>query len=127
MKIGELTELLTRVQSGHTEFDFAGITSNGTDCVYFMRRGDGRFDIDFEAMVEAQRPYVEALEQFAKNNNLHSSITTYGNEPKFESDKPAPVLHFELGVSPEEAATLGERIEREVFKNNAETIYEIVP
>lgn len=127
MKISQLKDLLIRVQNGKTEFDFAGITSNGIDCIYFMRRGDGKFDIDFEAMVEPQLASLQTLEQFAKKNNLHTSTTTYGNEPKYKSDKPAPVLHFELGATIEEASTLGERIEREVFKNNADTIYEIVP
>jgi hypothetical protein len=127
MKIDKLKELLDRVQKGQTEFDFAGITSNGIDCIYFMRRADHTFDIDFEAMVSDQIPYLKKLEDFAKANNLHSTLTSYGNQPKYSSDKPAPVLHMDLGKSAEDAARVGERIQREVFKNGTDMTYEIVP
>lgn len=33
----KLPEVLRNVQAGRTEFDFTGICSNGTDCIYFMQ------------------------------------------------------------------------------------------
>jgi hypothetical protein len=38
--IDKLAEELTRLKDGKTEFDFFGITSNGTDCIYFIKDGD---------------------------------------------------------------------------------------
>lgn len=56
----KLTEVLRNVQAGRTEFDFTGICSNGTDCIYFMQE-NGKFYIDFEAMSKEQLLYLDSL------------------------------------------------------------------
>jgi hypothetical protein len=126
MKIDRLQQALTKLKNEQTEFNFIGITSNGVDCIYFMHE-NGKFNLDFEAMGEDQIPYIDKLRDFANSNNFKSSMTTYNNEPHYKSDKPAPVIHIETNASLEEMTKLGERIQSEIFKNNKDTVYEIVP
>jgi len=117
---------LTKLQNGQSEFDFVGITSNGIDCIYFMPEKD-RFNIDFEVVAKDQLPYVDKLKVFAEANKFKTSVTTYGNKPNFQSGKPAPVIHLKTNSSVEEVAKLAEKIQSEVFRNNRDTVYEIVP
>lgn len=126
IKIDGLGKALTKLKNGQTEFPFIGITSNGVDCIYFMPE-NGHFDIDFEAMGLDQVPYIAKLKSFADSNKIETLVTTYGNKPNYESDKSAPVIHIETKASLEEATQLGERIQSEIFKNNKDTIYEVVP
>lgn len=126
IKINGLENALTKLQNGQTEYDFLGITSNGIDCLYFMPE-NGKFNLDFEGMGEDQLPYIEKLKAFAKANDFKWVMTTYGNEPRYRSDKPAQVIHIETNSTLEEITRLGARIQSEIFKNNKETIYEIVP
>ncbi len=126
IKIEELKNALTKLQEGQTEFPFIGITSNGTDCIYFMPKS-GKFDVDFEAMGADQLPYIDKLKVFADANKFKSLMTTYNNQPQYKSDKPAPVLHIQTNLSLEDVAKLGERIQSEIFKNSKDTVYEIVP
>jgi hypothetical protein len=126
IKISDLSKGLEKLRDGRTEFDFIGITSNGVDCIYFMPNND-KFDIDFEAVMREQLPYMDKLRSFADQNSLTSSLTTYGNEPIDHSTRPAPVLHIEASASLDNVAQLGEKIESEVFGNGEETLYDIVP
>lgn len=127
IKIDGLQNALTKLKNGQTEFSqFIGITSNGVDCIYFMYE-NGRFNLDFEAMSENQITYIDKLKDFAQSNRFQSVMTTYNNKPHYKSDRPAPVIHIETNASLEEMAKLGERIQREIFKNNKETVYEVVP
>ncbi len=126
IKIDGLENALIKLQNGQTEFGFIGITSNGIDCIYFMP-ADGKFNLDFEAMEEDQLPYIEKLKAFADTNNFESSMTTYGNKPQYKADKPAQVIHIETNSTREVMAKMGERIQREIFKNNKDTVYDIVP
>ena len=56
IKMKELQRALLELQSGKTEFQFIGITSNGIDCIYFVFENE-RFNIEFEAMESDQLPY----------------------------------------------------------------------
>lgn len=85
----KLPEVLRNVQAGRTEFDFTGICSNGTDCIYFMQE-NGKFYIDFEAMSKEQLPYLDSLKRFAGSTAILLSkrpitipplITTIWNLP----------------------------------------------
>jgi hypothetical protein len=114
------------LQSGKTEFQFIGIISNGIDCIYFVYE-KGKFNLEFEAMIEEQIPYIDKLKDFASSNNFKSLMTTYNNKPKFKSDKPAQVLRIETNSTLDEIVKLGAKIQSDIFKNNNETIYDVVP
>ena len=126
IKIDGLENALITLKNGKTEYNFIGITSNGIDCIYFVYE-NGKFNIEFEAMTDTQIPFLDKLKDFANSNNFKNLMTTYNNQPKYKSDKPAPVIRIETNVSVEQMTKLGERIQREIFKNNNETIYEVVP
>ena len=126
IKIDGLKGALTKLQSGKTEYQFIGITSNGVDCIYFVYE-NGKFNLEFEAMGEDQLPFIDKLKEFASKNNFKSSMTTYNNQPNFKSDKPAPVLRIETNATIDEITNLGTKIQSEVFHNNGKTVYDVVP
>ena len=74
-----------------------------------------------------QVPYIEKLKDFSTSNSFKWIMTTYNNMPQYKSDKPAPVLRIEANSKLEDITRIGERIQSEIFKNNNETIYEVVP
>jgi hypothetical protein len=61
------------------------------------------------------------------SNNLKSIMTTYNNKPQYKSNQPAPVIRLETNCTLEEAAKYGEQIQSDIFKNNNETVYDVVP
>ena|ERR1035437_5388377 len=126
IKINGLQNALIKLQSGKTEFQFIGITSNEIDCIYFIYE-NGKFNLEFEAMIEEQIPYIDILKGFAASNNFKSVMTTYNNKPKYKSDKPAPVLRIEANSTLDEIAKLGAKIQSDIFKNSNETVYDVVP
>ncbi len=126
IKISELQSALTKLQNGQTEYKFIGITSNGIDCIYFVYE-NGKFNIEFEAMSEQQIPFIDKLIKFASTNNFKNLMTTYNNQPQYKSEKPAPVLRIESNSSLDEIAKLGKKMQSEIFKNNNETVYDVVP
>lgn len=126
IKIDELDNALTKLKNAQTEYNFIGITSNGVDCIYFVYE-NGKFNLEFEAMTDAQIPYLDKFQDFANANNFKNLMTTYNSQPKYKSDKPAPVIRIETNFSLAEMTKLGERIQSEIFGNNKETVYEIVP
>jgi len=126
IKIDGLRNALTKLKNGQTEYKLIGITSNGIDCIYFIYE-NGIFNIEFEAMAENQLPYIEKLKDFANSNKFENLMKTYNNKPKYNSDKHAPVLRIETNSSLDNTAELGEKIECEIFGNNKETVYDVVP
>lgn len=126
IKMHQLSEALTKLKSGETEYDFIGITSNGTDCLYFVLDGE-KFNLEFEAISLDQRLYIERLRKWAESNDFTSQMTTYNNQPKYPSEQPAPVIRVETNSSLDETEHLGSRIENEIFGNSEDTIYDIVP
>jgi hypothetical protein len=113
------------LQDGAFKFDFLGITSNGTDCIYFLR-DENYFAIEYEVMIEEQKVWIEKLQSFAWQNKYSTMMTTYGNKPKYKSIDPAPVLRIETKSNKEQTAIIGARIMEEVFGNNERTMYDLV-
>ncbi|MBP6237819.1 MAG: hypothetical protein KA536_16830 [Saprospiraceae bacterium] len=126
IKIDELKSQLIRLEKDQTEFDFIGITSNGKDCIYFIYE-NGKFNIEFEAIIESQVPYIEKLNEFAKSSNFETENTTYNNKTQYKSDKPAPVLRINTKTNIDKIVEIGQFIQHQIFKNNKETVYDVVP
>jgi hypothetical protein len=125
IEIAQLNGELKLLEQNKTEFDFIGITSNGIDCIYFVR-DNGKFQIEFEAMTSNQIPYIDKLKTFANQNGLEIQMTTYGNKPYYDA-KEAPVLKIIINSNLEKTAEIGQKIQKEIFNNKAETKYDVVP
>lgn len=123
----KLPEVLRNVQAGRTEFDFTGICSNGTDCIYFMQE-NGKFYIDFEAMSKEQLPYLDSLKHFAGEHGYPVVETTYNNPPvDYDHLEFAPVLSLKVNADIDSIVKVGQQIEQDIFRNDSRTVYEIVP
>jgi hypothetical protein len=125
IEIAQLGAELKLLEQNKTEFEFIGITSNGIDCIYFVK-DSGKFQIEFEAMLAQQIPYIEKLKIFAAQNEFEIQITTYGNKPQYDA-KEASVLRIITNTNLEKTAEIGQKIQKEVFSNQAETMYDVVP
>jgi hypothetical protein len=126
IKIDGLMGALTKLQNGQTEYQFIGITSNGVDCIFFVYE-NGIFNLEFEAMGKDQLPFIDKLAEFSKSNNFKNLMTTYNNQPNYQSDKPAPVLRIETNATIDEVTRLGAKIQSEIFLNDDKTVYDVVP
>ena len=126
INIDELSQQLKLLDDGKTEYDFIGITSNGIDCIYFMK-ANNKYQLDFEAMTLDQLPYLSKLEDFALRNNFSTEKINYGNQPQYSSSTFAPVLRIKINADLQKAFDIGRQIQDEVFKNNNQTVYEVVP
>ena len=124
--IDELENQLSLLQNGLNEYDFIGITSNGIDCIYFLLDGD-KIQIEFEAMVSEQLPYIDLIQGFAKANNVEVINKSYGNTPNFDSAKTAPVIRLVINADISRASEIGREIQSAIFKNNELTKYDVVP
>jgi hypothetical protein len=125
IKIAQLNEELKLLKLNKTEFDFIGITSNGIDCIYFVK-DNSKFQIEFEAMTEHQIPYIDKLKKFADQNGFEIQMTTYGNKPQYNV-KEAPVLRIITNSNLEKTVEIGQKIQKDVFNNQVETKYDVVP
>jgi len=125
IKISQLAEVLQLLQDGKTEYDLFGITSNGIDCIYFVREGKN-FQVEFEAMTKDQIPFIEKLKTFATQNGFGIEMISYGNKPHYGAN-PAPVIRIITHSNLERTTEIGQKIQKEVFNNNAETVYDVVP
>ncbi|MGQ0739270.1 MAG: hypothetical protein ACT4OJ_09445 [Bacteroidota bacterium] len=126
IKISDLKSVLIRLQNKKLEFDFFGIHLNGFDCIYFMPDRN-LYNIDFEAMYEEQLPWIDKLRQFADQNGYKTQMTTYGNKPHYKTSDTAPVLRIETKSDLDQTTTIGHNIMRQVFGNNDQIVYEVVP
>jgi len=126
IKINQLESIVEQLEQGKLEYDFFGITSNGTDSIYFADP-KGAMNIEFEVMAETQKEFFEKLKSFANENGFKYSQTTYGNKPQYSGTKEAPVLVLDLSADREAITEIGTRIMRSVFENSDETNYEVVP
>jgi len=124
--IAQLDKELELLRAGKTEFDFIGITSDGDDCIYFVKN-QNKFNIEFEAMAETQIPFIERLKEYADYKGFRHKMTTYGNKPLYNFEKQAPVLQIETNTDISETVKIGEEIESTIFGNNSETKYDVVP
>ncbi|CAL1518784.1 hypothetical protein MMC2321_02529 [Chitinophaga sp. MM2321] len=126
IKITALPELLNKFENGDLDADFFGITSNGTDCIYFVQEGN-LYAIEFEVMTEEQKLWIDKLKTFAQQHHYKTWMTTYGNQPAYHSSEPAPVLRIITESNAAQTASIGQNIMMEVFGNNEQTLYDIVP
>jgi len=124
--ISHLPDQLTRLVNGQTEFEFIGIHSNGTDCIYLTYENDA-FNIDYEAMSEDQLPFIKRLKDYAETKQIQTAMTTYGNDPHYKSSGTAPVLQLKINADLESAVGIARDIETNVFNNSDDTVYEVVP
>lgn len=125
--LDKLPDVLRNVQAGRTQFDFTGICSDSVKCIYFMQ-DNGKFYIDFEAIIEAQLPYLDTLKQFARKHGYPVVETTYHNTPvDYDRLKYAPVLSIRVDADADSIVRVGRLIEQTVFSNNDRTVYDLVP
>lgn len=123
--ITELNGQLKLLEQHKTEFDFIGITSNGIDCIYFVKDSN-KFQIEFEAMGNDQIPFIDKLKTFANQNGYETLMTTYGNKPQYNSPQ-APVLRILTNSGLEETAIIARKIQSDIFNNGDDTKYDVVP
>ena len=126
IRLDELKTQLQKMVDGKTEFDFLGITATDVDCIYFMPE-DKSFNIDYEAMAEAQLPFIEKLREYANSKNIKSKLMTYGNAPHYSSENPAPVLRIKTNASIDRVAEIARDILLNVFNNPPDAKYLVVP
>ncbi|ANF51378.1 hypothetical protein A0O34_13045 [Chryseobacterium glaciei] len=118
--INDLHEQLVLLSQNKTEFEFIGINSNGNDCIYFAKdeENDIKFNIEFEAIEKTQLPYLKKIKDFAIKNNY-----SY----REEVNDGVPYLCIKTKTNIEETIQLARQIQNEIFGNNENTKYEIVP
>jgi hypothetical protein len=124
--INDLPDQLTRLVNGQTEFEFIGIHSNGTDCIYLMYENN-TFNIDYEAMSEDQLPFIKRLKDYAETKQIRTAMTTYGNDPHYDAAGTAPVLQLKMNADLKSVVEIARDIEANVFNNTNDTLYEVVP
>lgn len=124
--IGGLKNELIKLKEGKSGFDVTGITSNGTDCIYFISNGD-TFNIEFEAMTADQVPFIKKLKAFAYAHGFKTLKTASKKKPLYETDEFAPVLRILTNTSLDETVAIAEQIQIHVFGNNKNTTYDVVP
>lgn len=125
-KVEDLNPALQKLQRSKSEDDFFGITSNGIDCIYFVKAND-HFNIEFEVMDEEQKPYVRELEIYAENHGIQFILTTNNSIPLYKSDDPAPVIRFMTNSSIDKTIDIAKDIQESIFNNDSQTAYDIVP
>ena len=125
-KISGLKNTLERLKKGELEYDFFGLTSNGTDCLYFVYENN-EFNIEYEVMTESQKQYFHQLKQYCHKNSIRVVETTYQNQPQYNDSKYAPVLRLEINATLQQTEELGRILLSNIFNNDVNTLYEIVP
>ncbi|RWX02526.1 hypothetical protein [Flavobacterium cerinum] len=124
--IDGLKNELIKLKEGKSGFDVTGITSNGTDCIYFINNGD-TFTIEFEAMTADQVPFLKKLKAFAATNGFKTLKTASKKKPLYETDEFAPVICILTNTSLDETVVIAEKIQTQVFGNSKSTTYDVVP
>ncbi len=117
IQIHQLPKELKLFLENKTEFDFIGIYSKGDDCIYFAKTGND-LNIEYEAVTESQVPFYHKLKSFAFTNNF--KVEEIANEG-------VPYLKIKTNTSIEETFLLAKKIQQDIFGNNDETKYDIVP
>ena len=126
INLDQLESVMYQLLDKKLEYDFFGITSNGIDCIYFLEN-KGQINIEFEVMIEEQKPYVEKIKKFASENGHHITETTYGNKPHYTDLSEAPVYRFETYFDLKIASQTGKKIMTSIFNCNETTMFDIVP
>jgi len=126
IKLEQLESVLEQLKNKKLEYDFFGITSNGIDCIYFVNN-NGQINIEFEVMTNEQKPFVDKLRKFASDNRYQISETTYGNKPKYNDLKNAPVYKLLINADIKTAGEIGIKIMTTIFSCNKTTMFDVVP
>lgn len=126
IKIHELAYELELLAAGQQEFDIMGIHHKNEDCLYFSY-SDKEFNIEYELREPQHSFYIQQLELFAKQNKIRTTRTGANNTPikNATASPPMLVLHTQSNLA--ETVRWAEQIQAEVFGNDKETNYEIVP
>lgn len=117
IKMSDLHEQLTLFSQNKTEFDFIGIYSNGDDCLYFKKDGN-QFNIEFEAVEKSHLSNFEKIKNFATKNNY--AFTE-------EMNRDIPCLTIKMNTNIDQTVHVARHIQNQIFGNNENTTYEIVP
>jgi len=126
IKISELKNILMILQKGDLTDNFFGITTNGDDCLYFVKE-NGRNYIDYEVISTEQKKYVEELSKFYEKQGLKIVKTTYGNAPSYDETKEAPVYRIEVNSNVEEIEKIAREVYQKVFQIKEDFEFEVVP
>ena len=126
IKLYQLETVMEQLKNKTLEYNFFGITSNGIDCIYFVDN-NGKINLEFEVMVNEQKPYVDKIKVFGRSNGFQVTMTTYGNKPKYDDQKEAPVVKIESNLDTKAATEFGKRIIKEIFKCDETTNFDVVP
>ncbi|MCX8531830.1 hypothetical protein [Chryseobacterium luquanense] len=117
IQIYQLPKELKLFLENKTDFDFIGIYSKGYDYIYFAKNGN-HLNIEYEATEESQIQYYEKLKNFASENNF---------KIEEEINKNVPYLKINTNTSLDETFRLTREIQHNIFGNNDDTKYDIVP
>ncbi len=88
---------------------------------------DALKNIDYEVMIEEQKPYVARIKDFASLNGYKVLEMTYGNKPNYDDSSQAPVYRLEINVDTKSAVEIGKEIMISIFNCNATTTFDVVP
>lgn len=121
-----LGRVMNQLVEGNMEHDFFGITSDGSDCIYFMLEA-GKINIDFEVMLKEQQPYVDKLLGYAEAKGIPTSKLSYGNRPNYPELAEAPVFRLTLNATSDQATKIGSDIMKSVFGKNGQEKFDVVP
>ncbi|CAK3709745.1 conserved exported hypothetical protein [Vibrio crassostreae] len=122
----DIKPILQKLKNSQLEYNFFGLTSNGIDCLYFAFES-GKFLLEYEVMVEPQKEVANSFKSWAKKAGFSVITTTYDNQPKYSSTKPAPVYRVVLSSNLGEAYEQGLSFYTNVFGYDQSKPFEVVP
>jgi|GEM_PF-4514754 len=122
----DIKPLLKKLKDGQMSHGFFGLTSNGTDCLYFSYENGG-FLLEYEVMVEPQKQVASTFMSWAKESGFEVITTTFGNKCKYPPFSNAPVYRVILGNSLDHAYRQGFSFFLKVFGYKESQSFEVVP
>ena len=126
IRLRELRDVINELVEGEMEDDYFGICASEVACIYFTQE-DGKLNIEFEAMERDQLPFLDKLKAHATWYRFPVVETTHGAKTNYDKKKVAPVLRIETRATVEQAASIGEKIMRDVFGCDDSTTFDVVP
>ncbi len=124
--LDKLESELDKLARGYEDTHFIGIIAKGYDCLYFVKIGSA-LSIEYEVMMEDQLPYLEKLHKYAIEKGYKFLFTTHHNKPNYETSDEAIVLRIEFETVPvSEIASIGTAIQKNIFLNENDVIFDII-
>lgn len=124
--IDKLPQLLERLRNGEMKDPSFGLL--GPESCLFFEHIDGKFVIDYQAVMKDELPYIEVLRRYAVGHGFQAIDTTYNIEPEDYDHLPyAPVLRIVVSADIGTVARTARDIESSIFHHNDSTLYDIVP